>query len=628
VKQFLIEASATRAKFLLTSRRDEEGWLGELPRRIKVPPMPMQERAQLARRIVERRGGRMNAVENWLPLLRYSGGNPMTITVVVGQAMRDGIRTAEQLEHYVIKLRTGGADLADDEAEGRERSLAASLSYGFANAFSAAEHRILALLHLFQGFVDVDALVLMAYEDTGDLRFLREYGLDQAKGIALLDRTAEVGLLEPLGDGYYRIHPALPWYFRDLFDGEFPPVSDPGTPSAVRVQRAYVEAMGNLGSYCLNQYEDGNSNFINLLVFEEANLLFAWRLATTNGWWDGVIGTMQGLGLLYNQTGQRTAWRRLVEAVVPAFCDPQSDGPLPGREENWSIVIGYRVRIALKERELPLAERLQQALVVWQRQRSAGLLNRPTTELSLRERYELESLGVALYGLAEVQRQQGEASCIDSYKAALAFAEQTGDRSRAAACAFSLGNTFVSLPNLHDIDKAEHWYHRSLDLSLPGDRLVRARIIKQLGSIALERFDKAKWRREPKPTLLKHLNTAMEHYQQALYVLPQNAINDLAVSHNALGRIYRRMDDQEQLRYHYDEAIRYFESAENLYGAAQARENLAIALCDDGQYERARRYAELALQNYARYGAGAAQEVAKVQGLLADIDEVMGNSAP
>jgi hypothetical protein len=38
-----------RAKFLLTSRRDEQSWLADLPRRISVPAMPFLERVELAR---------------------------------------------------------------------------------------------------------------------------------------------------------------------------------------------------------------------------------------------------------------------------------------------------------------------------------------------------------------------------------------------------------------------------------------------------------------------------------------------------------------------------------------------------------------------------------------------------
>ena len=44
---------------LLTSRRDEFDWLGDLPLRIKIPVMPMQERVQLARAIAEKHGRRL-----------------------------------------------------------------------------------------------------------------------------------------------------------------------------------------------------------------------------------------------------------------------------------------------------------------------------------------------------------------------------------------------------------------------------------------------------------------------------------------------------------------------------------------------------------------------------------------
>src|SRR5207302_1307615 len=124
-------------------------------------------------------------------------------------------------------------------------------------------------------------------------------------GIALLDRAAEVGLLTALGGGYYRIHPALPWFFRRLFDQYY-------SGTRIAATRAFVEAMGELGNYYMHQYEEGNRNVIGALAAEEANLLHARRLARSHGWWDGVISTMQGLRPLYVHTGQRAEWSRLV----------------------------------------------------------------------------------------------------------------------------------------------------------------------------------------------------------------------------------------------------------------------------------------------------------------------------
>ncbi len=62
--------------------------------------------------------------------------------------------------------------------------------------------------------------------------------MTREQGMDLLDRAAELGLLVALGGGYYSVHPALPWYFRDLFARHF------AEEKAERARRAFVEAMG------------------------------------------------------------------------------------------------------------------------------------------------------------------------------------------------------------------------------------------------------------------------------------------------------------------------------------------------------------------------------------------------
>ncbi len=52
------------ADFLRAARRDERAWLSDLPRRITVPPMPMQERVQLARALAEKQGQRLTDVDD------------------------------------------------------------------------------------------------------------------------------------------------------------------------------------------------------------------------------------------------------------------------------------------------------------------------------------------------------------------------------------------------------------------------------------------------------------------------------------------------------------------------------------------------------------------------------------
>src|ERR1017187_5730104 len=59
---FLRAARETKAKFLLTSRRDEHDWLDDLPARVAVPPMPFQERLELARALAAKHGGRLTEI--------------------------------------------------------------------------------------------------------------------------------------------------------------------------------------------------------------------------------------------------------------------------------------------------------------------------------------------------------------------------------------------------------------------------------------------------------------------------------------------------------------------------------------------------------------------------------------
>ncbi len=623
---FLRTARETRARFLLTSRRDERTWLGDLPRRITIPPMPMQERVQLAQALAEKHVRKLTDVDDWRPLLRFTQGNPLAITVLVGQALRDGLRTKEQIEAFVAQLRAGEAAFEDEESEGRAKSLGASLSYGFEHAFTEDERKQLALLHFFQGFVDVDALCQMGALETvtgEDFSLPEVRGLTREAGMALLDRAAEVGLLTAHGGGYYSIHPALPWYFKSLFDTYYLATPDPQSEITNRqsAARAFVEAMGELGNYYTEQYAYGNREVIGALTAEEANLLHARHLARAHGWWQRVISTMQGLRVLYDHTGRWAEWGRLVEEIVPDFVDPASDGPLPGQEEDWGLVTAYRVKLALQARQWAKAERLQRVCVDWDRQRAAPALVAPPEALDDAQRNAIRTLAVSLEHLGHIQCEQGQPDCVESYREALSLAERIGDQPHAANAAFNLGHAYKGLPAIRDLAQAERWYRRSLNMSGEHHRHDRAQCLAGLGLVARERFAEARAANKPGKELLYHLNNAIRLHHQSIELLPSSAVDDLAVAHNSLGNLYSEGDDLDHALPHYRESIRYEEAAGNVYAAAQTRFNVALALRDAGHLADAREYAYAALRNFETYGDRAASEIQRTQQLIALIDK-------
>ena len=631
LKNFLSNMSAlTKANFLLTSRRDEDKWLSELPARVSLPPMPMQERVQLARALADKLGKKMSAVEDWKPLLKFTQGNPLTITVVVGQALRDGIETKKQVYDYLNKLQKGEGVFEDETSEGRSKSLGASLSYGFESAFSEDERKILALLHFFQGFVDVDVLKMMVSDEdwgVGSKDFTRE------KGIVLLDKADEIGLLSAHGGGYYTIHPALPWFFRELFEQYYPAETEDGgqktdetvtgPPSSVALQatRAYVEAMGKLGNYYHNQYGDGNREVIAPLRAEEANLLHARALARQHDWWRS-FGTMQGLRTLYDHTGRRAEWGRLVEEIVPDFVGAD-DLPLPGREEQWSLVTQHRVFLAIEERNWAEAERLQRLRVEWERRNAAPLLARPPEALNAGEKNMLRTLATSLNQLSVILREQNSPEATKPDEEAFEILTRAKDNVSAAVVAFNLGHAYKDLPALRDLDEAERWYQRSLELFDKNDRLAHGKCHNQLGYVAWERFMDAKKDEKKKEELLKHLNTAADYYQQALALLPPDAVDDLAVTHNQLGNIYDDAGNLERALDHYNEAIKFLEMAGNQYQAGQVRFNVAVTIANKGRLSDALLYARAALRNYETYGGRAKDKEDKTRGLIGEIEKAI-----
>ncbi|MEW5922910.1 MAG: tetratricopeptide repeat protein [Candidatus Zixiibacteriota bacterium] len=624
LKDFLQDAKSTKAKFLITSRRDEHDWLGLLPNRITLPPMPMQERVQLARAIAEKHNIRLERIGHWMPLLRYTDGNPLTITVVVGQAIKSGLTSEKQIEKYVQELRNGEAKFEDNISEGRSRSLGASLNYGFDLAFSEDDKRILALLHLFQGFVDVGALAVMANPDY-DWHLPKMNGLTREDGIKLLDRAAEVGLLKSHGGSYYTIHPALPWFFKTMFDKYYPTASESGSESAsLRATRAYVESIGDLGNYYTKQYDNGNRDVIYALTAEEANLMHARQLARQHGWWRSIISTMQGLDRLYNHTGRRAEWKRLVEEIVPDFVDPGTDGPLREREEeDWSIVTGYRVYLARDARSYKEAEELQKICVDWDMKRAKHFFDLPPESLDDAQRNAIRTLSVSYHELGQIQRVQGKPECVESYTEALKFAEHIGDQSLAAICAYNLGNCYLDIEEICDFDIAEKYFNQSLEMLIKEDNLGRGKCLGTLGELALRRFIRARDNDRPGKELLQYLNKALGLYHETLKMIPENAIIDLATAHHQLGYIYGKAGDIDNALMHYNQSIYYREQAGDIYGAAQTRNNIAGLLADNGRYVNALDYAKAALQNYKTFGNRAMDKIKKTERLIADIEKAM-----
>jgi tetratricopeptide (TPR) repeat protein len=606
---------------LLTSRRDEQAWLGDLPARVALPPMPMLERLELAKAVARRQTGtaqRFLEVEDWRPLLEFTQGNPLTVTVLTRQALRDGRSTKDQIEAFVADLRTGEATITDDTRQGRGASLAASLDYGFEHAFTDTERAQLALLALFQGFVDVDALRLMGDPDIEGGPVAAVVGLAREHGTALLDRAAETGLLTSYVDGYYAVHPAIPWHLRRLFEHHYGP---PAGPAARHAAHIWTQAISEICGYWRNQYMYGHANAIPALVAEEDNLRRARHLARQNGWWDLVIGSMQGLEVPYENTGRATEWRRLVEEVTPDFTDPDSDGPLPGREPQWALHSEYRVGIASAARDWLRAENLQGSIITWRRQQAANALATDPETLNDSQRRIIRSLAVSIEGLGHILREQDKPGCLKPYLEAMSLYQRIGDRGAEGIAAYNLGRAYTEIPGMRDLDQAERWYQRRLELAETHDTRARANVAGQLGLVAYLRFRGGREAGEPVEQLARYLEDAAKAYEQALQLLPTEEVRTLGVIHHQLGSIYGDAGATDSAVRHYRQSIQYEEQQDNRYGAGQSRYNAALDLQQANRSREALLFARAALRDYEAVGPGAAAKAEQARQLLALLEQ-------
>ena len=613
--------SRNGCKVLLTSRRDEHAWLGDVPARVALPPMPMLERLELAQAVARRQTGsgqRFLEVEDWRPLLDFTQGNPLTVTVLTRQALRDHRSTKEQIEAFVADLRSGAATVTDDDSQGRGASLAASLDYGFEHAFTEAERAQLALLALFQGFIGIDALCLMGNPGTQGGPVAALAGLDRESGIALLDRAAETGLLTSYGSGFYAVHPAVPWHLRRLFEHHYGP---PGSPAAHQALHAWTDVISDLGNYWRNRYRAGHADVIEMLGAEEDNLLRARQLARQNGWWALAKGPMQGLQALYDYTGRTIEWQRLVTELTPDLTNPATDGPLSGREQEWSLHTSYRVQIARQLRDWPSAQKLQEALIAWHREKTATALAAEPDTLDDGQRHAIANLAGAVGTLGQILHQQGKLSCVDSGREAMELYQRLGDRSGEGIAAYNLARAYEEIPGLRDLDQAEHWFQRQLELLGTHDTRSRAEVIRELGTVAYQRLLDDQKAGKPAEDQDRHLAAATQAYEQSLQLFSANDVSNLAVVHHQLGLVYLTAGAIDAALQHFRKSIQHEEQRENRYGAGESRYTAAVVLVRGGRRREALLFARAALRDFEAVGPSATANVERARQLIALIEQ-------
>jgi tetratricopeptide (TPR) repeat protein len=368
-----------------------------------------------------------------------------------------------------------------------------------------------------------------------------------------------------------------------------------------------------MGNDCFEQCEVGSRQVISVLAAEEANLLYARQLALKKGWFGAVIPAMQGLLQLCDQIGWWVEWKRLVEEIVPFFVDLKMDGPIPGREKDWGLVTEYRVKLAIRSRQLDDALGLQKKSIEWHREKAGPALAADSHRIDKSARIAIRNYIVSIGDLAEIQREMGDAGCVLSYKEAIEKSEKYGFGPDAARVSIGLGNAYWTLAQIRDLDQAEWLIRRGLDLTAKSDGLGRGRCLITLGHVALERFLDS---RKASRLEVKHLEAAQVFYKQAMDVIPPSASEALFHVHMGLGNAYRYAGMFDKALRHFQVAINYADKLGDIYLSAQCRRNAAFDLVDAGHLADAMEYARSALEKFEACGTAGAKKAQEIQELI------------
>ena len=553
LRDFLRDLSGGETKVLITSRRDEP-LLEKIYRPLSLRGLWLHEAQELAVSVLERAGVNPRMIPPYNDLLKFLGGNPLAIQVILPE-----LKTKKP-DDLLQALQSGAAILpADDAALGRTRSLAASLTYRL-GGMEETQRRRLGLLGMFQEFVAADTLAFMCSQDKAP-ELVR--GLKQADWIPLLDAATEVGLLRRIGGGYYTVHPALPWFFHALRNEAF------ADENADWPEIAYIAAYAAYGRYLFDLLRTNPQVAMNLLRAEEANLTFALRLAETRDQWDSLGGVLHGLFQLWKMQARWIQADRVIkdlEVKVTA----QDGEPIPERESIWLELLEKRTQIANFARDFVREESILRRLL---------------------EHYEGKqdeaNQAAALHQLGVVAQEHRDFEAAERwYRQSLEITERIGDEHSKAQTLHQLG---VVAQEHRDFEAAERWYRQSLEIKERiGDEHGKAQTLHNLGAIAQEHRD---------------FDEAERWYRQALPVWESlNAENEQGATLHNLGVVAQERRDFDEAERWYRQSLEIKERIGNEHGKASTLHQLGIIAQERRDFDEAERWYRQSLEIKERIG--------------------------
>jgi len=616
LRRILKDASTTKCKFLLCSRRYERKLLQGIPFSIvRLKPFSVSESFAAAAAIMYRHKKQLDNSGKWTPLIDFADGNPITLRIVFDTVVRAGMDSAEQLNQYASDLRSGSSNIFDQKDSIPCQTLYTSLIYGLQEGFTQNERKVLSLLHFFRGFVFEGTFSCMTNAERTDC-FVPEVGhIPRETVLDILHKAAEVGLLTPASEGYFKIHPAVPGFFRDSFHNYFP-IAD-GDGPGLRATRCFVRSMMNCAAHYHAKHLEGDREVIHRIHVDAENFIHAHELAVKHGWWIEAMVTFHVLGDIYSVTGQIHKWRKRVALFIPHVCDPDTYLPRPGLEDIWLAFSEHLLKAYLDGRDAFRVAKLRGKI---SGELASEAFQLPSEQWNRQQKKLVRDYAASLMFMGEILSRKNDRQCEYVFSEALKLYSALKDDRNLTLCLYSLCDAFLNIKEIYDLEKAvklAQLHKENIDendeIAVADNYLLIAEINEKYA------FEQIRDGTVPNSDIEDAIRSAINLYERTLRMYPLEMIRKRQYAHRRIAtalvggsRIDLAMD-------HFNKSIELNERVHDNWGAGLTRFFVALTLEDAGKTQDALLYAERALQNFVTIGKDAQPNIEVTTEVIARI---------
>ncbi len=477
MKDFLLQARERAALGILITSRSSEQWLGPDLARIEVGGLTAQDAALYADDLLstrpeaqERRNSRAFG-----DLMAFLGGHPLSMRLILPHLQRVDARA-------LVEGLKGQGQLPPgfEGGQGRLDSLGACVYHAFGHLPEEDRQR-LPVLSLFEEAIDVNLLAFLSSQEMvpEPLR-----GVSKSDWQEILDRCCDLGLLTPIGNGIYAMHPALPGYLSAWWKKTAGARFEDQREQALV---AGIAAHAALGRWLYDQMGAGPADTaMSVLFVEKPTFLQMLQEALRRELYAQAQAILQPINEFWNARGlygEAHAWTdRLLDLLdfkAGAAPDVETDaGAL------WLFAVGSQANRCHLAGDLPLTEKMYDDIRV--------ALEKSQSEAAK------DNLATIYHQLGIVAQKRGDLDAAEErYKKSLAITEALGNRPDLATTYHQLG---MVAEDRGDLAAAENWTQKSLEIKVTfDDGPGLATSYGQLGRLAHKRGDldaAEKWTRK------------------------------------------------------------------------------------------------------------------------------------